>query len=70
MSRCAAVGETRVLTEDEGICKQGMRESKKEDKGFAGWERRSFSARRRDEDRMEGLVVKMAFSRVSTSSFR
>lgn len=30
MSRCAAVGETRVLTEEEGICKQGMRESKKE----------------------------------------
>lgn len=30
MSRCAAVGETRVLTEEEGICKQGMREGKKE----------------------------------------
>lgn len=35
MSRCAAVGETRVLTEEEGTCKQGMKESKKEP--LQGW---------------------------------
>ena len=35
MSSCAAVGETRILTEEEGTCKQGMRESKKEP--LQGW---------------------------------
>ena len=29
MSSCAAVGETRILTEEEGTCKQGMREARK-----------------------------------------
>lgn len=46
-----------------------MSESKKEENGFCGNERRSFSERRREEDLTEELVVVMAFSSVSAARF-
>lgn len=47
-----------------------MRERSKEERRESGYERRTFWARRREDDRMEGLVVEMAFSRLSTAKFR
>jgi len=41
-----------------------MRDNKKDENGFCGYERRRFSAKRRDEDLTEVLVVVMAFSSV------
>ncbi|KAJ6355525.1 hypothetical protein OIU77_006004 [Salix suchowensis] len=47
-----------------------MRERSKEERRESGYERRTFSARRREDDRMEGLVAEMAISRFSTTKFR
>lgn len=47
-----------------------MRERRREETEFSGWERRRFSTRRRDDDRTVGLAVEIAFSRVSATRFR
>lgn len=41
-----------------------MRETRREEKAFGGWGRMRFSARRREEERTEGLAVEIAVSRV------
>lgn len=46
------------------------RDKRNEEKGLFGLEVRSFSARRREEDRTEGLVVEMAFSMVWAAKVR
>ena len=47
-----------------------MRERRREETEFSGWERRRFSIRRRDDDRTEGLPIEIALSRVSAARFR
>lgn len=46
-----------------------MRERSKEERRESGYERRTFWARRREDNRMEGLVVEMAFSRFDGGGF-
>lgn len=47
-----------------------MRERRREEKRFLGVDRRSFSERVREEAQMAGLVVEIAFSRVSAARFK
>lgn len=47
-----------------------MREKRREEKRFLGVDRRSFSERVREEAQMAGLVVEIAFSRVSAARFK
>lgn len=46
-----------------------IRDKRKVEKRLSGWERSSFSASRREELCIEGLVAEMAFSSVCVAMF-